>query len=191
MLFYEDFLKGVKAGRLTLAFRRWNRARVKTGTRLRTQMGVVEVLEVDPIDDADVSDRDAKLAGYKDREHLIEELSGRRGQLFRVELKFAGQDERIKLRRQAKISAAEFEKLKTKLAGYERKGTWTCQTLELIAKKPATLAAKLAKSLDLETQFFKRRVRQLKELGLTESLEVGYRISPRGKAYLKLLIKNK
>lgn len=146
---------------------------------------------MDPIDDADVSDRDAKLAGYKDREHLIEELSGRRGQLFRVELKFAGQDERIKLRRQAKISAAEFEKLKTKLAGYERKGTWTRQTLELIAKKPATLAAKLAKSLDLETQFFKRRVRQLKELGLTESLEVGYRISPRGKAYLKLLIKNK
>ena len=31
-----------------------------------------------------------------------------------------------------------------------------------------------------EPLLFKRRVRQLKELGLTESLEVGYRLSPRG-----------
>jgi len=29
---------------------------------------------------------------------------------------------------------------------------------------------------------FKRRVRQLKELRLTERLEVGYRLSPRGRA---------
>jgi hypothetical protein len=31
---------------------------------------------------------------------------------------------------------------------------------------------------------FKRDVRKLKELGLTESLEVGYRLSPRGAALL-------
>jgi ATP-dependent DNA ligase len=35
---------------------------------------------------------------------------------------------------------------------------------------------------------FKRRVRQLKELGLTESLEVGYRLSPRGDAALQWLV---
>lgn len=34
---------------------------------------------------------------------------------------------------------------------------------------------------------FKPRVRQLKELGLTESLEVGYRLSPRGRAVLRHL----
>jgi hypothetical protein len=32
---------------------------------------------------------------------------------------------------------------------------------------------------------FKRDVRRLKELGLTESLEVGYRLSPRGRAFLE------
>ena len=32
---------------------------------------------------------------------------------------------------------------------------------------------------------FKRDVRKLKELGLTESLEVGYRIAPRGRTVLK------
>jgi hypothetical protein len=191
VLFYEDFLKGIKAGELTLAFRRWNRPRVKVGTRLRTHLGVVEVLDVAEIKEAEISERDAKAAGYTSRKQLLEELSNREGQLFRVQLKYAGQDERIALRNQAKISQAEFEGLKTKLAGYERKGAWTRATLELIATRPATLAAKLARSLGLETQFFKRRVRQLKELGLTESLEVGYRISPRGKAYLKLLSKSK
>jgi predicted DNA-binding transcriptional regulator YafY len=45
-------------------------------------------------------------------------------------------------------------------------------------------AAELAAELGLETQPFKRDVRKLKELGLTESLEVGYRLSPRGAAFL-------
>jgi len=36
----------------------------------------------------------------------------------------------------------------------------------------------------MERDPFKIRVRRLKELGLTESLEVGYRVSPRGRAYL-------
>jgi hypothetical protein len=36
----------------------------------------------------------------------------------------------------------------------------------------------------METALFKRRVRVLKELGLTESLDVGYRLSPRGEAFV-------
>ena len=45
-------------------------------------------------------------------------------------------------------------------------------------------AADLAPELGLERLPFKARVRRLKELGLTESLERGYRLSPRGAAYL-------
>ena len=37
----------------------------------------------------------------------------------------------------------------------------------------------------METKRYKTDVRKLKELGLTESLEVGYRLSPRGRAYLE------
>ncbi len=36
-----------------------------------------------------------------------------------------------------------------------------------------------------ETAWFKTNVRKLKALGLTESLEVGYRLSPRGRAFLE------
>jgi hypothetical protein len=39
----------------------------------------------------------------------------------------------------------------------------------------------------MDTPGFKRRVRQLKELGLTESLETGYRLSPHGERVLSHL----
>ena len=55
--------------------------------------------------------------------------------------------------------------------------------LGLIADRPGTRAPDLAASLGRETARFKADVRKLKELGLTESLEVGYRLSPRGRAY--------
>jgi hypothetical protein len=45
-------------------------------------------------------------------------------------------------------------------------------------------APDLAAGLGRETLPFKADVRKLKELGLTESLLVGYRLSPRGRAYL-------
>ena len=57
--------------------------------------------------------------------------------------------------------------------------------MELIERCPATLAADIAHSIGREKLPFKADVRKLKELGLTESLEVGYRLSPRGRAYLE------
>ncbi len=48
-------------------------------------------------------------------------------------------------------------------------------------------APDLAASLGRETQPFKTDVRKLKEMGLTESLGVGYRISPRGRTVLARL----
>ena len=56
--------------------------------------------------------------------------------------------------------------------------------LELIARHPETRAADLAPLLGRERLPFKADVRKLKELGLTESLRIGYRLSPRGRAVL-------
>jgi hypothetical protein len=63
-------------------------------------------------------------------------------------------------------------------------GPWTRAVLETIAANPAVRAPDLAAGFGRETQPFKRDVRKLKELGLTISLDVGYRLSPRGEAYL-------
>ena len=61
-------------------------------------------------------------------------------------------------------------------------GAWTRETLAIIEANPARRAPDLAAELGRETAPFKRDVRKLKELGLTESLEIGYRLSPRGAA---------
>ncbi len=65
-------------------------------------------------------------------------------------------------------------------------GPWTAATLAAIATRPGVRAADLAASFGRETQPFKLDVRKLKALGLTLSLEVGYRLSPRGEAYVRL-----
>jgi hypothetical protein len=57
--------------------------------------------------------------------------------------------------------------------------------LDLIASRPGVRAPDLAASMARETLPFKRDVRKLKELGLTVSLKIGYRLSPRGQAYLR------
>jgi hypothetical protein len=55
----------------------------------------------------------------------------------------------------------------------------------MIAARPAVRAPDLAQSLGRETPRFKTDVRKLKELGLTHSLDVGYELSARGRAYLE------
>jgi hypothetical protein len=59
--------------------------------------------------------------------------------------------------------------------------------LRLIAANPGVRAADLAASMGREKLPFKTDVRRLKAKGLTESLRVGYRLSPRGEAYLRTL----
>src|SRR5258708_7311861 len=64
-------------------------------------------------------------------------------------------------------------------------GPWTRRYLRLVADNEAVRAPNLAAGEGLDVPRFKRRVRRLKELGLTISLDVGYRLSPRGRAFLE------
>ncbi len=64
-----------------------------------------------------------------------------------------------------------------------RTGPWTTALLDTLAEMPGRRSADLADHLDIDQPRLKRRVRQLKGLGLTESLDTGYRLSPRGHTY--------
>ena len=59
--------------------------------------------------------------------------------------------------------------------------------LRTIHDQPEVRAADLAPQFGRERLSFKLDVRKLKELGLTESLPRGYRLSPRGRAALEWL----
>ena len=71
--------------------------------------------------------------------------------------------------------------------GWSAWGPWAIEYLETIARQPGVRAPDLAAGFGMETHAFKLRVRRLKELGLTESLRIGYRLSPRGEALLREL----
>jgi hypothetical protein len=108
--------------------------------------------------------------------------------IFRIGLRRAGADPRIALREADDLSEQVRADLAAALARMDAaaEAPWTHATLALIAARPATLAARLAADMGLETARFKARVRRLKALGLTESLEVGYRLSPRGRRFLQV-----
>ena len=191
MLFKRPVLDGIADGTISLAFRRWARPRVRVGTRLRTAVGVLGIDAVDEIVVADITAKDARRAGFSSRDDLLRALDQRAdGSVYRIELHLAGSDPRAELRERDALTDAELGDVQGRLARLDaasRHGSWTKTVLRLIRDKPAVRAADLAPELGQETLAFKRDVRKLKELGLTESLEVGYRLSPRGRVVLDRL----
>lgn len=190
MLIRRRELEAIRSGEMTLAFRRWPQRRVLPGTALRTAIGVVSVSDVEAVEVDEISGADSAAAGYASRDELVSFLERRAGTIYRIRLRHAGPDPRVALREQAQLTAEQVGALRIRLARLDRAAggsAWTRSYLELIEARPATLASTLADSLGIETARFKRRVRQLKELGLTISLRPGYRLSPRGEALLAAL----
>jgi hypothetical protein len=188
MLFKQRLWAGLADGTITVTFRRWRKPQAKPGGRYRTPAGVLEVDAVTTVDPADVTDADAQRAGYADRATLLRELDRYpEGELYRIDFHHAGADPREALRADADLTTDEWDRITERLARLDRaspRGPWTRQILAAIAERPAVRAGDLAEAMGRDTPSFKRDVRKLKEMGLTESLEVGYRLSPRGEAFL-------
>lgn len=180
-------LDAIRDGEIDLAFRRWDRPRVKVGTRLRTAVGLLEVTSVDPVPLSALRAEDARRSGAASLAALRAALSARTdGRVFRVGLRFAGPDPRESLRHTVPTED-ELARIRTgldRLDAASSIGPWTRDTLRIIDAQPEVRAPDLAAQLGRPTAEFKRDVRKLKERGLTESLAIGYRLSPRGEAVL-------
>ena len=131
------------------------------------------------ITEQDISALDAGRAGYTDRSQLMRELRQHtEGTIYRIAFRLAGPEPRLTLRTQDRLSPAELQAILDRLDRGAK--PWTRATLALIDAHPEMRAAELAQRQGLQKAHFKCRVRQLKDLGLTESMRVGYRLSPRG-----------
>lgn len=190
MLLDNATLARIARGEVRLAFRRWKRPTVRSGGTLLTGAGQLQIGQVTVVEPESITNAEAELAGFSDRSDLIAMLDSRAdGRVYRVELLALGADPRIALRT-TPLSSADAEVLRGRLTRYDTAaptGAWTRRTLEVIRDRPGIRAADLCKLVDQERDIFKTNVRKLKGLGLTESLEVGYRLSPRGVAYLAAL----
>ncbi|MCB1000699.1 MAG: hypothetical protein R2713_03475 [Ilumatobacteraceae bacterium] len=191
MLFTADAWPGLADGSITLTFRTWTRPQARTGGRYRVAGLLLEAVDVRQVPAGDVSDDEARRAGAPDAVSLLARMGvDDVGQLvWRVELRHLGDDDRVQRRADADLDEAAIDDLRARLDRLDRRAgePWTRTTLRLIERYPGIVSTALARHAGKERQVFKTDVRKLKELGLTESLEVGYRLSPRGEAVLRAL----
>jgi len=190
MLFTAATLRGLAEGRVSFTYRRWKVVRPKVGSRFTTSAGVIEVTSITPADEQQLTAQDATEAGFDSVADLVKWCRAKgQGDLYRVGIVLAGPDPRVTLRGQAALDPTDLVALNSKLDRLDRAAEqpWTRSTLRQIERLPAVVSTELAAEAGQERRAYKLRVRRLKTLGLTESLERGYRLSPRGQAYLNTL----
>jgi hypothetical protein len=190
MLLTKTELEAIKSGELSLVFRHWRRPTVKTAGSLKTAIGVLGIERVVKIERSQITERDAAKAGYSSLSELLSKLDSREGEIYRIEIRFAGADPRIELRENDRLSKSDFHEVQAKLARLDsasRMGDWTRMVLRAIDQHPHVAAAKLAGHTGFEKEWLKQNIRKLKNLGLTTSHEPGYELSPRGRAVLNHL----
>lgn len=192
MLFEARLREGIHQDRVVLAFRRWRRCQVVAGHRYRTGLDLIEVTAVDVIAPADIDAAQVRAAGYATAGELLADLPGDQElPLYRIRLRRLDEpDPRDVLAASASPGQDELAALGASLARMDAssaRGPWTTAVLEWIADRPGTSSAVLADALSWARPDLKLRIRKLKQLGLTISLDVGYRLSPRGDAYLSAL----
>lgn len=200
MLISKPIAEGIREGRITTQYRRWDAPRVKVGGRQLTPAGVITFTRVTRVTDLDrLTDRAARAAGMKDAAALRKALTpssrvpGPRGSkggdtVYRVHVAWVGEDPRLSLRDQLP-DADELSVIAARLARLDGRvtGAWTRQILEWIRENPRVVSKELAALRGVELLPMKTDIRRLKALGLTISHEVGYELSPRGAAYLAWL----
>jgi len=189
MLIQIRYKDAIADGSVTLTFRRWRRPQVVVGNTYRTAAGRIVIDAIDVVDPGRITLGEAKRAGFATRADVVAALRGTPDlPTYRIRFHAATDpDPRAALAAAAALSADEIADLRARLARLDRAsshGAWTMEVLQTIAARPAVRAADLAAGFGRETQPFKLDVRKLKNLGLTLSLEVGYRLSPRGEAFL-------
>ncbi|GAA3158195.1 hypothetical protein GCM10010531_07010 [Blastococcus jejuensis] len=99
---------GIADGSVTLAFRRWDRPRMRPGGTQRTAAGVVRIDSVDEVDPDSLTEDDAVQSGVRSLAELHRLLDRRPGaHVYRLRVGPAGPDPRVELREQATLSADE------------------------------------------------------------------------------------
>lgn len=196
MLIRVGTLERIRAGEVDRQYRRWDRPTVKAGGTLTTAVGVLDVVSVEEVDPERITDADATRAGEPSADAVRAALDGagarsvrgrpatvRTGPVYCVRVRWQGEDPRRAAREDASDEAVQTAlSALERLDGASRRGPWTHDVLGAILSEPGRRAPDLAERFGWDTPWFKAQVRKLKGLGLTESLDVGYRISPRGRA---------
>ncbi|GAB3290427.1 hypothetical protein GCM10027563_27880 [Parasphingorhabdus pacifica] len=187
-MFSQRVLRGVAAGEVTVAFRRWSSPQVRAWTRVSTPVGIVRVGEVREVDPDELTFSDAEQAGFRSLQGLRSSLDKHgAGRVYRVGLSFAGAD-RQPSPEPAVLGSGQRAEIDRWLARWDvssSRGLWTVELLELVRDRPGARAAELAAVLARPVSRLKSDVWKLRELGLVESSGGGFGLTARGVAYIE------
>jgi len=190
MQFEQRLRDGLNDGTITVAVRRWRRAQVVAGHHYRTGTGMVAAESVDIVRPDEITPAQAKAAGYPGTAELLADLRGDEElPLYLIRFRKLDEPDPRDVLRTAPLTDADAAALARRLARMDagKHGAWTTAFLTQIAERPEVNSVHLAETLGWERPEFKLQVRRLKALGLTISFRIGYRLSPRGEAYLAWL----
>jgi len=191
MQFIKASMAGIIEGTITVTFRAWKKPLAVPGGRHRIWGHLIEVDDVRVITAAAITDADARRAGEINAAKVRARLGAEgKDPIYRIGFHYVGPDDRIGLRNSADELTderrAEIQSRLDRMDRASKDGPWTTKSLRLIATYPGLVSTVLARQLGQERPAFKINIRKLKELGLTESLEIGYRLSPLGLAFTGL-----
>jgi hypothetical protein len=192
MRFTVDSHQRIADGDITCTIRAWKRPQVKVGGRYH--VGAVDLV-VDSVDQVrldTISDDDARRSGFDDRHALVSFLRKHASvadddRVWHVEFHVVERDDRPSLADEEDLTDADVADIRRRLDRMDARsdwGPWTRATLALIEASPGVVSTELAATLGRDRAAFKTDVRKLKRLGLTISLDVGYRLSPRGESFM-------
>jgi hypothetical protein len=188
MLFQARFHERIRSGEIRCTVRIWQRPRVKVGGRYALGAGAIVVDRMHETRLEDLTPELARRSGFASVVDALKTAKHGAGErVFVIDFPYDDQASARPQPATGVVSAEELAMLAQRLDAMDRRapnGAWTQATLRAIAARPGVLAAKLARSLGRPRDEFKRDVRKLKNLGLTFSLEIGYRLTPKGEALL-------
>ena len=175
-----------------MTFRRWKRRQAIAGNRYRTAVGIIEVDSVDVIDAAKITDAEARRSGYPSADAVIADLRGPDDlPIYRVRFHTVARPGSAR-RSSPRRPTSPTQTRRARVVGW-RASTPRAVTVPgrpTCSRSIAAHAGRARRGPGRAARAGARRrsrldVRKLKNLGLTISLEVGYRLSPRGEAFLR------
>src|SRR6478672_8459884 len=111
MLIKDDVIEKIKTGEITILFRRWSRPGAKAGGTQMTQGGVIGIDSVEVVAEDDITELNAREAGYGSKENLLDKLNYRDDPIYRMRVYFAGDDPREALRENDDLSDKELNEI--------------------------------------------------------------------------------
>jgi len=185
LLFKSQFHEAIRRGEITCTVRIWQRPHVRAGKRYQLGVGTIEVQRILEIGFDALTPALARRSGFASLIELLKIAKHGAGErVFLIDFRYLDQPPRRVASSNTAPDATQAAEIASKLDAMDRRAgqPWTRAMLQAIHAHPGERAGDLAARLGRERNQFKQDVRKLKALGLTISLEIGYRLSPRGAA---------